>query len=193
MGEEYTLTWHNRDGNYHKLLIRDEDNNVLARSSGNNEQGGTESVTVVATDEMDNYRCEPHYSMRGDIDTREGSSTPTETAAPTETSTPTRTETSSPTRTGTPTSTEQSTATESEPTSETASETTQGTSTGTSAETETSTEAGQAARTGDGSGTETASIEDDTDDQPVFGVGSVLAGLGGIGYLLRRRFRSADY
>lgn len=186
VGEEYTITWHNRDGNYHRLLIRDENSEVLERSPGNNEEGGTESVTFVATDEMDNYQCEPHFPMNGDLETG-GDSSSTATAD----STPTRRESSNSTPPETQTGTETST-TEPTTTADSAAGSDPATTTAGSNETATSTEGDEAGQATDGSLPETPLVQDEPDDQPVFGVGSLLAGLGGVGYLFRRRFRTTD-
>lgn len=204
-GEEYTVTWHNRDGNYHKLLIRDEDRNVLENTDGNGEEGSTESVTFVATDEMHDYQCEPHFSMNGDIETQGGSPAADETETQTQTETRTETPTQTETDTETPTDDETATATgtptdaASETTSETAVETPAETATDTPSETrsgETATEAETATQTTGENATGTATPEvgpdDDPDDQSVFGFGSVLTGAGGVVYLLRRRFADAD-
>lgn len=194
VGEEYTVTWHNRDGNYHKLLIRNEDNEVLARSPGNNEQGGTEAVTFVVTEEMDNYQCEPHFSMNGDIDTQaSSSSTPTASSEPTESSTPaeTATETQTTSRTGTRTSSDPSTPGGTETPADTATESSPGSETEAATPTDAQGDGGEPVQTADDAGTETEEIADETDDQAVFGTASLVAGAGVVGYL-RRRFGDAD-
>lgn len=196
-GEEYTVTWHNRDGNYHKLLIRDEDSNVLESTSGNNEQGGTESVTFVATAEMDNYQCEPHYPMRGDIETGEDSTT---TPTPTETESQPVADESTATETGTDTSEEPATATATEartPTESAATETATETPSGTASEA-TGTASDEASQTDGGTEatTDSATAEGGDgvgpDEQSVFGVGSAVVGAGGVIYLLRERFAGGD-
>lgn len=198
-GEEYTITWHNRDGNYHKLLIRNEDGETLENSPGNNEEGGTEAVTFVATEQMHDYQCEPHFSMRGDIEivgtTSEPDETPTETPteepAPTAETTPT--DESTATDEPTPTATDGSMATEEATATGTgvsADEET-ATDTETPAEQATVTDAVTATRTDGPGGNGTTSPGGgivDPEDQSVFGVGSVVTGVGGLVYLLRRRF-----
>lgn len=201
VGEEYTVTWHNRDGNYHKLLIRNEDNEVLARSPGNNEQGGTEAVTFVVTEEMDNYQCEPHFSMNGDIDTQgSSSSTPTASSEPTESSTSTETatepsststESRTPSRTETRTASDSSTPDGTETPADSATESPTSSGTDTATPTDEQGDGGEPAQTVDDADTETEGIEGDTDDQAVFGTASLVAGAGLVGYL-RRRFGDDD-
>lgn len=212
-GEEYTVTWHNRDGNYHKLLIRDEDGNVLENTPGNGEEGRTESVTFVATERMHDYQCEPHFSMRGDI--RVEGTTPesdeSATATPTEERTPTdaSTQTQEPSPTEEPTATDESTSAErSTPTEEpTRSEQETATGTGasadeatttgteTAADEATATDGGAATQTDGPGGNGTTSPDGgivESEDQSVFGVGSLVTGVGGVVYVLRRRFGDGE-
>lgn len=195
-GEEYTVTWHNRDGNYHKLLIRDEDSNILENTSGNGEEGATESVTFVATERMDNYQCEPHFSMRGDIRMEGTTSGSDEASTETPTQEPTSTDDQTPmdesTPTAEPTTTDGSTATGEATVTGTGVSVDEETATNTEPPTdqETVTDAVTATRTDEPGGNGTTSPEGgivDSEDQSVFGVGSVITGVGGVVYLLRRR------
>ncbi len=61
-GNEYVLTWENADGQSHNLEIWNDDEAVVADYSTElmAEENETQSLDIVATEEMTEYTCEVH-------------------------------------------------------------------------------------------------------------------------------------
>ncbi|MFP9190667.1 cupredoxin domain-containing protein [Natronosalvus vescus] len=70
-GREYELTWENGDGDFHNLVIWDEDDNALEETDYTDEEGATETLTFEASEEMVRFVCAPHVpTMDGAIEVR---------------------------------------------------------------------------------------------------------------------------
>lgn len=68
VGGQYRLEWENGDGVGHNFVIRNADNESLVSTPLVTSEGTVTPVEFEATEEMDNYICEPHSgSMNGDI------------------------------------------------------------------------------------------------------------------------------
>ncbi len=69
-GEEYVVEWTNVDGSAHNFAIVDSDSDEILSSELLTGEGETQTVEFTATDEMAEYRCQPHpNSMAGKIST----------------------------------------------------------------------------------------------------------------------------
>ncbi|GAB3028557.1 PQQ-dependent sugar dehydrogenase [Natronobiforma cellulositropha] len=67
-GAAYRVEWTNTDGIPHNFEIRDEDETELLATELIGEEGETQTVEFVATEEMDHYLCTPHpNTMLGQI------------------------------------------------------------------------------------------------------------------------------
>ncbi len=67
-GEEYELVWENADGVGHNLVLRDENDESVARTETVGEEGATRSISFTASEDLVSYRCGIHpSSMQGDI------------------------------------------------------------------------------------------------------------------------------
>ncbi|MDJ1431646.1 plastocyanin [Halostagnicola sp. A-GB9-2] len=71
-GNEYVITWENADGQSHNLEIWDDDEEVVGDYSTElmAEENETQSLEIVAAEEMAEYTCEVHvdWGKRGDIE-----------------------------------------------------------------------------------------------------------------------------
>ena len=71
-GREYEVTWENMDGVEHNFALLDDAEEVLEETERMSGEGETQTHTFEATEEMAQYRCEPHpTTMVGDIEIRE--------------------------------------------------------------------------------------------------------------------------
>ncbi|XVH33067.1 multicopper oxidase domain-containing protein (plasmid) [Haloferacaceae archaeon DSL9] len=72
-GTDYAVEWVNADGAGHNFAIVDADGDEILASDVITGEGETQTVEFTATDEMTEYRCQPHpNSMAGAIDTGTG-------------------------------------------------------------------------------------------------------------------------
>ncbi|WP_394742711.1 cupredoxin domain-containing protein [Natronococcus roseus] len=72
-GEAYELVWINLDGAEHDLVLESEDGEEFAVSDATETAGEAVSMTVEASDEIDEYYCGFHPdSMRGDVELNGG-------------------------------------------------------------------------------------------------------------------------
>lgn len=64
-GNEYVITWENADGQSHNLEVWDDDEAVVADYSTElmAEENETQSLEIVATEEMTEYTCEVHVDL----------------------------------------------------------------------------------------------------------------------------------
>ncbi|GAB7020092.1 plastocyanin [Halostagnicola bangensis] len=71
-GNEYVITWENADGQSHNLEIWDDQEEVVSDYSTElmAEENETQSLEIVAAEEMAEYTCEVHVSWgkRGDVE-----------------------------------------------------------------------------------------------------------------------------
>lgn len=71
MGEDYTLTWTNEDGQPHNFVIEDEGGEHLVETESISE--GSQTVEFTATEGMAEYYCSVHpQSMRGAVQSTNG-------------------------------------------------------------------------------------------------------------------------
>lgn len=68
-GEEYTITWVNRDNVAHDLEIQNDEGDILYVTDTVETEGESASITFTATDEMVFYECSYHRGIQaGDIE-----------------------------------------------------------------------------------------------------------------------------
>lgn len=67
-GNEYTVTWENRDGAPHDFTLWDENEEEIASTEQTDEEGETLELTFEATSEIAQYVCTVHpNTMIGDV------------------------------------------------------------------------------------------------------------------------------
>lgn len=72
-GNEYTVTWENRDGAPHDFALWDENEEVIDSTEQTDEEGETLSLTFEATTDIAQYVCTVHpTTMIGDVQIESG-------------------------------------------------------------------------------------------------------------------------
>lgn len=72
VGQEYEITWENADGLDHSFVVGGEDEVEIESTEVVDEEGGTQTLTLEADEEMTEYYCAVHPDeMSGEIDVEE--------------------------------------------------------------------------------------------------------------------------